>query len=534
MSGGRKKESRLKDPDYSPEEVKTSSHKRWKKLELPRVKMKEPIESKEKKEEEIKTSRGVKRKLKVQPPQSAAAVRKKSVAKIEVPPSSKTVRNIKHSDDGSLQAEKPEEISEPNRKSIRIQNTLKSRSKGSSEVPVIPNVIAGSGVKNDDISSELKKEAAESSNFPFPKNASSPKRSNTASSTLSLDSDPEVSIVKTSSQVLAMQPPLSSQVSLPEVPEVFGPPLATSSQKDLTEEFSDARQNLPQLPPQMKKEAPTAQEFTEDSNGNSKPSPESVAERYYHQIGSQPTPTIPPQPIVKAEGSESAEESERSVFPPVSAHPQVAVVDDGVSSPAGQRGVRGRPGYIRGQPVRGARGRGQPFRGALAAPGRVQPLRGGPGLVMRGRRQVNLNMRARDSPRLRGDMARPRGQIMTQNPALIGWGGRGPVRALVRSPAPVRARAPDPAALPRCLLNLHGLSVTKQRAVPVSLPEGLRLPAGVTLSHPRGIQNQSPPSRSHDNPSPAPPPAPDTEKKQKVSLELTAEQIEILRSLGYL
>ena len=499
--------------------------------------MKEPIENKGKKEEEIKTSRGVKRKLKVQPPQSAAAVRKKSVAKVEVRPSSNTVRNIKQSDDGSQQAEKPEEISEPKRKIIRIQNILKSRSKGSSEVPVIPNVIAGSGVKNDDISSELKKEAAESSNFPFPKKACSPKRSNTASSTLSLDSDPEVSIVKTSSQVLAQQPPLSSQVSLPEVPEVpevFGPPLATSSQKDLTEEFSDARQNLPQLPPQMKKEAPTAQEFTEDSNGNSKPSPESVAERYYHQIGSQPTPTIPPQPIVKAEGSESAEESERSVFPPVSAHPQVAVVDDGVSSPAGQGGGRGRPGYIRGQPVRGAPGRGQPFRGALAAPGRVQPVRGGPGLVVRGRGQVNLNIRARGTPRLRGGIARPRGQIMTQNPALIGWGGRGPVRALVRSPAPVRARAPDPAALPRCLLNLHGLSVTRQRAVPVSLPEGFRLPAGVTLSHPRGIQNQSPPSRSHDNPSPAPPPAPDTEKKQKVSLELTAEQIEILRSLGYL
>ena len=62
MSGRRKKESRLKDPDYSPEEVKTSSNRRWKKLES--VKMKEPIENKEKKEEEIKTSRGVKRKLK--------------------------------------------------------------------------------------------------------------------------------------------------------------------------------------------------------------------------------------------------------------------------------------------------------------------------------------------------------------------------------------------------------------------------------------------------------------------------------------
>ena len=47
-------------------------------------------------------------------------------------------------------------------------------------------------------------------------------------------------IVKTSSQVLAPQHHLSSVVIVSEVPEEFGPPLATSSSNNLTEDCNKA------------------------------------------------------------------------------------------------------------------------------------------------------------------------------------------------------------------------------------------------------------------------------------------------------
>ena len=149
---------------------------------------------------------------------------------------------------------------------------------------------------------------------------------------------------------------------------------------------------------------------------------------------------------------------------------------------------------------------------------------------VRGRGAVNLNMTARASPLPRGVMAGP-GRSIIQSPGLRGvqpGNGRGlrrpgrpPVRPQVCAPAP--APAPLSTPLPEALTNLRGLSVTRQKPVKVSLPEGLRLPAGITISHPRGISNHTPTSPPHYNTPPSPP---DTEKKQKVSLELTAQQME--------
>ena len=638
----------LKDLDFTPEEtsgkvevesddegrgqrrrkkkVETSPYKRRKRVELPTVKIQKPPESKEK-EEENRTSRGGKRKLKEQPALSTVGAGKKTKLKIKSPPSSKTVKNIKHQDERSLQAVKPGEsskskVSEPvSRKSVRIPaNSLKPS-------PVV-------SVENNDISSDLKKESPKSyieSDLPVPEPQVNNKRSDSSSSTLPLDSDPEDSkpivnflenvkdttappttinnVVKTSSQVLAPQLPLSSTVSVPEAPEVFGPPLACSSKKNLAEEFNKTKPKLPEVSSKqvtavnIKKEANPSQEYVEDSCGVSDPSSvsHSVLERYYSQIGSQPTQTVQSQQKsnIKTERVEQpAVERERSVSPPVSEYPLVPVVEDGgVTFPApAQRGGRGRPGVFRGQAVRGPRGRGQPVRGALVQHGRGLPVRGalvqqgrgqpvrgalvqqGRGqpvrgaLVQRGRGQgqallqqgqavrgtvarqivrggslVNgrgqmrgqvrgvvrgLDMRPRASPHPRGGMARPGGQIIRGAQPGYARGLRGPGRGLVRPPVRPPVRAPAP--LPDRLSSINGLSVTRQK--PVDLPKNLRLPSGITLSHPRGIQNQPPPSRSHYNPPPAPAPAPvpDREKKQKVSLELTVEQMEALKTLGYL
>ena len=140
-------------------------------------------------------------------------------------------------------------------------------------------------VKNDDLSSDLKKESCNVSDhdLSLSESPSSLKRWDTSSSTLPLDSEPEnfvqiVKIVKPSSPVLAPQNPLSAKVSVP-VPEVFGPPLATSSRRNLTEEFN-----------KMKTEDQSGQEYIEDSSDVS--DPYSVAERYYSQIGSRPTPPV--------------------------------------------------------------------------------------------------------------------------------------------------------------------------------------------------------------------------------------------------
>ena len=148
-------------------------------------------------------------------------------------------------------------------------------------------------------------------------------------------------------------------------------------------------------------------------------------------------------------------------------------------------------------------------------------------------------MRPRAPPLPRGGMARPGGQIIRGAQPGYGRGLRGAGRGLVRPVRPpVRAPVRAPAPLPDRLSNINGLSITRQK--PVDLPKNLRLPSGITLSHPRGIQNQPPSSRSHYNPPPAPAPTPtpapvpDTERKQKVSLELTVEQMEALKTLGYL
>ena len=200
--------------------------------------------------------------------------------------------------------------------------------------------------------------------------------------------------------------------------------------------------------------------------------------------------------------------------------PQRGQVVRGQMNPRGQPIVRG-PSVVRGQiaprgqPItRGQRGqpvmRGQPLvRGASVIRG--QPAARGPRGGM-----VNGPIRAGPRPMMR--------------PVLNGRGGPmpvrgrgGPVRGSVRPPAPA------PAPLPEKLANMNGLSIIRQK--PVELPKNVNLPSGITLSHPRGIQNQPPPPR----PSPSrPPQQPSEGPKKKVTMELSQRQIDALKKLGML
>ena len=311
-----------------------------------------------------------------------------------------------------------------------------------------------------------------------------------------------------------------------------------------------------------------------------------------------PTPAPPPAaaalpPAVHIKTERAREpEREQSVSPPASAFPMVLVPDTEDSQypgpgyplqypaqlmngdpaaarpPAPSRGrgrggaavVRGRgvPAPVRGQPmllpgrgraglVRGAvqpgvqRGgiRGAP-RGQLmvrGARGQLPGHRGQP--VMRGQPMVRGQLPARGQPGpVRGPMVRGRG-LRGASPAPL-RGGAAVMRPGVRPPIGRGRPAPRPAAppqprLPAQLANMNGLSITRQP--PVEVPKNVRLPSGITLSHPRGIQNQPPPERRQYQP---PPPRPQPlaqasgERKNKVTMELSQKQIDALKSLGML
>ena len=256
---------------------------------------------------------------------------------------------------------------------------------------------------------------------------------------------------------------------------------------------------------------------------------------------------------------------ERSVSPPASEFPLVPVEGQGLNldlfqpahypPPTPQRGARvrvptptrGRTNIVRGVPRGRAVLRSQPPRGFPVALPRGQVVRGRPFPLQRGRGQLGGPI-AGGQVVIRGarggHMAVGRGQLVSgrgrvavrgrgypgQNSGMSVQMTRGPGRGMTRPRPPVSA------PLPEKLSNIRGLSVSVTREKPVSLPRGVRLPSGITLSHPRGIQNQPPavqPSAAQPRPAQPLPPA-ETEKKERVSLEVTARQLEALRTLGYL
>ena len=168
---------------------------------------------------------------------------------------------------------------------------------------------------------------------------------------------------------------------------------------------------------------------------------------------------------------------------------------------------------------------------------RGQPMARG-GSVMRGQPAIRGPRGAMSNGSLRG------GPRPMMRPVLNGRGGPspvrgrgGPVRGSIRPPAPA------PAPIPEKLANMNGLSIIRQK--PVELPKNVNLPSGITLSHPRGIQNQPPQSRpspsrpQHQPPQSRPPPArpqhqPPEGQKKKVTMELSQRQIDALKKLGML
>merc|ERR1711983_177691 len=64
-------------------------------------------------------------------------------------------------------------------------------------------------------------------------------------------------------------------------------------------------------------------------------------------------------------------------------------------------------------------------------------------------------------------------------------------------------RKPPAPPIPEKLANMNSLSII--RKPPVELPKDVRLPSSITLSHPRGIQNQPPPAPATSSYHPAQP-----------------------------
>ena len=404
----------------------------------------------------------------------------------------------------------------------------------------------------------------------------------------------------TSPVVAPKQSGLSSVRSVKEVSEELFHPLATSSKYDLTGEFSKAGLDpvkaaaTQQISSKnIKKEFQSSLEYIEDILGISTETEglsdnSSVVERYYSRIDSQPSSVVTSVKNIKAEKVEEASSGpsmssqkavrdlevntttergvrERSVSPPASEFPLVPVEGQGLNldlfqpahypPPPPQRGARvrvptptrGRTNIVRRVPRGRAVLRSQPPRGFPVALPRGQVVRGRPFPHQRGRGQLGGPI-AGGQVVIRGarggHMAVGRGQLVSgrgrvavrgrgypgQNSGMSVQMTRGPGRGMTRPRPPVSA------PLPEKLSNIRGLSVSVTREKPVSLPRGVRLPSGITLSHPRGIQNQPPaaqPSAAQPRPAQPLPPA-EKEKKERVSLEVTARQLEALRTLGYL
>ena len=227
-------------------------------------------------------------------------------------------------------------------------------------------------------------------------------------------------------------------------------------------------------------------------------------------VGQPPSPQVRPvmrgrgqvRPAMRGRGGQQP--IIRGVRPPVAR----------VASPI----VRGASPNMRGQPnVRG-----------------VRPVLRGVRPIARGQMRPGMRPQGGQPRLLRPPGVRP-GQPQPVRGVRPVRGGPGP------RPAAPRPAAPRPAApIPSSLQRIGGLSITRQ--APVELPSNLRLPSGISLSHPRGIQNQPPGSRQAQHQAPVqrrsyePPVQRQSNEapKKKVTLELSQKQIDALKSLGML
>jgi len=362
----------------------------------------------------------------------------------------------------------------------------------------------------------------------------------------------------------AVSPPLAPSSSAPYVP-VESP--AVSSQpvniKAERQEIAPEREASVSPPVSDYPLVPVSDNESSFDSLIAQPSyPAAVYPQHYQPQPPQPMVVAQPQPLIQ-----------RGRGAPVRGRGQVARVR---GQPIRPQAIRGQPISQRGQSVsprgqlvvqRGMRGRGQPpiQRGAPISRGRVLSVRGGQSLnrgqTVRGQpafrgQPVRGQPLTRGQPLARGQQpmrGQPplRGQAMRGQPVLRGQpslrgqtalrgqqttrglrGGPQPRGGRIASSSATSGQYRPPAPLPEKLANMNGLSIIRQQ--PVSLPKEIRLPAGITLSHPRGIQNQPPAipasssaSRQTQNYDPEPP-------RKKVTMELSQKQIDALKSLGML
>lgn len=110
-----------------------------------------------------------------------------------------------------------------------------------------------------------------------------------------------------------------------------------------------------------------------------------------------------------------------------------------------------------------------------------------------------------------------RGVVMGQRtPMLTPQMGRGTQRP--RNPG---QQQPYRGQMPANLSSINGLSVSRPK--PAALPKGVRIPSGISMSHPLGIQRPHSASQSLDGRS---------SPKRRVSMELSDRQMEALKNLG--
>ena len=306
----------------------------------------------------------------------------------------------------------------------------------------------------------------------------------------------------------------------------------------------------------------------------------SIANKYYSSIGASAPSSYDPSPSVSHQTSSAVSVKRERASP----EPDTSSAQDpspyykygltaGPSAPAQSaqtqpypalpQPVVGQPPLPQARPVIRGRGQlrpmmrgrgGQPLIRGVRPPGArpASPMIRGASPNVRGQPNVRgvRPMLRGARPLARGQMRpgmRPQGgQPRLLRPPGARPGQPQPVRGMrggpgVRPAAP-RQAAPRPAApaIPSSLQRIGGLSVTRQ--APVELPTNLRLPSGISLSHPRGIQNQPPETRQPQHQAPvqrrtyeAPSQRQSNEApKKKVTLELSQQQIDALKSLGML
>ena len=306
-----------------------------------------------------------------------------------------------------------------------------------------------------------------------------------------------------------------------------------------------------------------------------------IANKYYSSIGASAPTSFDPSPSQQTSSAVNVKRERISPEPEASSapgdpslysryglsasqipqtQPSSALAQPVGQSPAPQvRPVMRGRGQVR--PVMRGRGGQQPIRGVrpplprgaspmvrAAAPmvrGASPAMRGQP--HVRGVRPVVRGARPMARGQMRPGMRPPGGQPRLLRPPGVRPGQPQPVRGVRGGPGPRQAaprpaapRPAAPAAIPSSLQKIGGLSITRQ--APVELPSNLRLPSGISLSHPRGIQNQPPETGQPQHQAPvqrrsyeAPAQRQSYEApKKKVTLELSQKQIDALKSLGML